>query len=391
MAIAPLQLPSSQPFTQQIDFATPLARIGQSIDTAQQRQSLADLGKGIMDGSVNIHQAAGQALAAGNSQLGLSLLKLEQLGAQSANGVYGTPIYGTDANGKTVLGAITKNGQFRQLDTGGVTPTPGVRFLDTGTGFIGMNSRTGQPMGPISGGQGGVTGASSPAAGALAASPVPASPAAPAAPFRQDPLSIGNVIGGGTANPGAPQGNFIPKDIRGAEAAKAEGKAQGTAVAEYQSIKSKMPGLEQVVKKLDGLADKATYTLAGQGLDNSMRQLGMQPRDAAIARAQYTATVDNQILPLLRDTFGAQFTEREGNVLRATLGDPNKSPKEKQALLRAFIDQKNRDVEALRVRTGQPATQRPAQSSAPPMQGARQAPDGNWYVQQNGRYFRVEQ
>lgn len=29
--------------------------------------------------------------------------------------------------------------------------------------------------------------------------------------------------------------------------------------------------------------------------------------------------------------------------------------------------------------------------AAPPMQGARQAPDGNWYVQQNGKYYRVDQ
>lgn len=37
----------------------------------------------------------------------------------------------------------------------------------------------------------------------------------------------------------------------------------------------------------------------------------------------------------------------------------------------------------------QPAAQSPAQQ--PPMQGARQAPDGNWYVQQNGQWFRVDQ
>jgi hypothetical protein len=29
--------------------------------------------------------------------------------------------------------------------------------------------------------------------------------------------------------------------------------------------------------------------------------------------------------------------------------------------------------------------------TAPPMQGARQAPDGNWYVQQNGKWHRIEQ
>lgn len=127
----------------------------------------------------------------------------------------------------------------------------------------------------------------------------------------------------------------------------AAGKAQGEALATYQSMSSKMPGLEQVITKLDGLSEKATYTLAGQGLDAGMRQMGMDPREAAVARSEYIATVDNQVLPLLRDTFGAAFTVKEGDTLRATLGDPNKTPQEKQVVLRAFIEQKRRDVEAL--------------------------------------------
>jgi hypothetical protein len=36
--------------------------------------------------------------------------------------------------------------------------------------------------------------------------------------------------------------------------------------------------------------------------------------------------------------------------LRATLGDTTKSPKEKQAILNAFIEQKRRDVDALKTR-----------------------------------------
>jgi hypothetical protein len=37
-----------------------------------------------------------------------------------------------------------------------------------------------------------------------------------------------------------------------------------------------------------------------------------------------------------------------------------------------------------------PSTSAPSTSTRPPMEGARQAPDGNWYVQQNGRYHRVD-
>jgi hypothetical protein len=133
----------------------------------------------------------------------------------------------------------------------------------------------------------------------------------------------------------------------------ATGKGRGEAVASFESMSSKMPGLEYTVKQLDGLADQATYTAAGQIVDSAMKQAGMEPREAAIARAQYIAVVDNQVLPLLRDTFGAAFTQKEGETLRNTLGDPNKSPREKQAVLKAFIEQKRRDVEALAVQSGQ--------------------------------------
>ena len=60
-----------------------------------------------------------------------------------------------------------------------------------------------------------------------------------------------------------------------------------------------------------------------------------------------------KFLPLLRDTFGAAFTVKEGETLRATLGDPNYSPAEKDAVLSAFIDQKNNKVMALKRQIGQ--------------------------------------
>lgn len=209
------------------------------------------------------------------------------------------PVYGVDEKGNQVVGTFGKDGSFKKIDTGGVKLQSGVEKIDLGDHYQLRDRRTGQVVG------------------------------------------------------------VEQKNLKEAEAAKAEGKAQGAAVSEYQSIASKMPGLEKVVNDLDDISNRATYTYAGQALDAGARQLGLAPRDAAIARAEYTAKVDNQILPLLRDTFGAQFTQKEGETLRATLGDPDKSPQEKQAVLRAFIEQKRRDVEALASRAGQ---------SAPPQQ-----------------------
>lgn len=54
-----------------------------------------------------------------------------------------SPVWGTDGEGKTVLGQISKSGKFKPLDTGGFTPTPGISNIDTGTGTRTINNRTG--------------------------------------------------------------------------------------------------------------------------------------------------------------------------------------------------------------------------------------------------------
>ena len=124
----------------------------------------------------------------------------------------------------------------------------------------------------------------------------------------------------------------------------AAGTQQATSNAEVAEMQRNMPGLLTVVDQLDVLADTATYTTGGQVRDRVAKELGMEPGEGAIARAEYIAVVDNQVLPLLRQTFGAAFTAKEGDTLRATLGDPDKSPAEKKAVLRAFIEQKKRDL-----------------------------------------------
>lgn len=127
-----------------------------------------------------------------------------------------------------------------------------------------------------------------------------------------------------------------------------EGKTQAELDALSESVSSKLPGLRTVIDTLTNLADTATYTQSGQIMDSVKRELGLPVGQGAIDRSSYIAIVDNQVLPLLRDTFGAAFTQKEGESLRATLGDPNKSPAEKKAILNAFIAQKERDVAGMR-------------------------------------------
>lgn len=114
-------------------------------------------------------------------------------------------------------------------------------------------------------------------------------------------------------------------------------------VDEYENMVSKMPELEATVERLKELAPIATYTKSGRVRDIISQELGM-PTEQSIARDEYESIIANQILPLLRDTFGAQFTEREGNSLKATLGDPNKSAQSKVKVLDSFINQKTKSI-----------------------------------------------
>ena len=85
----------------------------------------------------------------------------------------------------------------------------------------------------------------------------------------------------------------------------------------------------------------------------------MKVGEGATARVEYMKKVDNEVLPLLRQTFGAQFTLQEGRDLRTTLGDPDLSPAEKDAALIAFIDAQRAKIETAKRRVATPAAAPP--------------------------------
>jgi hypothetical protein len=159
-------------------------------------------------------------------------------------------------------------------------------------------------------------------------------------------------------------------------AATAEGKAVGTelgdAKARLSAADASMPRLEEAVTNLKALGEVATYTVAGRGADATRKEAGLEPSKGAVARSTYIAHVKNNVLPLLRQTFGAAFTAAEGDSLLATLGDPNMHPREKEAVLNAFMSDKRAELEALRRQTGSP-------SATPPVPGG----DG-WSIKKKG-------
>lgn len=136
------------------------------------------------------------------------------------------------------------------------------------------------------------------------------------------------------------------------------GQAKGESTVKLKELKASLPGLEQVAADLSVLGKKATYTMTGQGVDAVRRQLGMSAGEGSVARKEYISKVDNEVLPLLRSTFGAAFTAKEGDSLKATLGDPNASPEEKDAVLRSFIQTKRAQIKGLEGAPSPAATMR---------------------------------
>lgn len=128
--------------------------------------------------------------------------------------------------------------------------------------------------------------------------------------------------------------------------------SRGETLNEYERAKAALPGLQEVTGKLKALADIATYTMSGKAFDFMAKELGFGSTEGSTARAKMTSLVDNQILPLLRDTFGAAFTAAEGDRLRNAMLDPDSSPEAKKATLDSFLAQRIRNLEAKQAELG---------------------------------------
>ena len=100
------------------------------------------------------------------------------------------------------------------------------------------------------------------------------------------------------------------------EAEKAGAKAQTEQyykdIEDYNTSISNMQPLVDTVKKMKDLSNKMTYTGAGKAYNEIRKQLGLPATEGAVSRAEYIATAKNILFPILRQTFGAQFTQKEG-------------------------------------------------------------------------------
>ena len=170
--------------------------------------------------------------------------------------------------------------------------------------------------------------------------------------------------------------------------ARADAKAAGENLTDLRRLRAALPGLQQVVSQLRELTPVASATVSERAFDQVARQLGFGATEGATARAKYIAIIDNELLPLLRQTFGAAFTEKEGERLKITLGDPNATAAEKNAQLDAFIEAKVREIETKEREAGQRPTEADFGSAEGVPEGriARNPQTGQTLVVRNGRW-----
>ena len=145
---------------------------------------------------------------------------------------------------------------------------------------------------------------------------------------------------------------FKPAITRAVKLAEKEAAARGETLTELARSEAALPGLTDAVSQLKELAPLVTSTFGGRAFDAVVKESGFGSTKGANARAKFIAIINNQVLPLLKETFGAAFTAEEGNALRATMGDPDASPAQKMEQLDAFIAQKTRNIESKKLELG---------------------------------------
>ena len=139
---------------------------------------------------------------------------------------------------------------------------------------------------------------------------------------------------------------FKPQITKAVKLAEAGAKARGETLTELARSEAALPGLINAVDQLKQLAPIATSTFGGRIFDFAVKESGFGSTKGATSRTKFIAIINNQVLPLLKETFGAAFTAQEGESLKATMGDPDVTPEEKMVQLDAFIDQKMRNIQS---------------------------------------------
>lgn len=126
-----------------------------------------------------------------------------------------------------------------------------------------------------------------------------------------------------------------------------EGKKKAQYNQEYENQQALFENAQQIANELRYLADEATYSPVGRFLDEIAHTFG-SGTPGSVAREKYQQTINNELIPKLKQYLGGQFTEKEGEMLRQTLGDVNATPAEKKAAIDAFMFARERALNQAR-------------------------------------------
>lgn len=126
-----------------------------------------------------------------------------------------------------------------------------------------------------------------------------------------------------------------------------EGKKKAQYKQEYENQQALFDNAQQITNELRYLADEATYSPFGRFLDGIAHIFG-SGTPGSVAKEKYQQTINNELIPKLKQYLGGQFTEKEGEMLRQTLGDVNATPAEKKAAIDAFMFARERALNQAR-------------------------------------------
>ena len=124
-----------------------------------------------------------------------------------------------------------------------------------------------------------------------------------------------------------------------------QAKKESEAAENLQKQESLYEKSSQMADELVKLADEATYSLFGRGLDALAYLFGASTK-GSVAREKYKQTIANQLIPQLKQMLGGQFTEKDREALMDTLGNPNSTPAEKKAAIQSFMETRLRELQA---------------------------------------------
>lgn len=337
-------------------------QLGSGIAKDQRLSSARQSAQETLQSGGDARNALAQLLGAGDTQ-GANVLAQYQ---NNINSVYGTPIYGTGPDGKTQIGTFDKGGAFRKIDTGDFVPTPGIRTVDTGTGTVLIDSRTGRPMGPAAGAPGGQY--------------VPPQ--------------------------GQQSSGYIPKDVQGEAQQKAVGSDVGDKQANMGKAQAALGASLSSLQRMKTFADRVSSGNV-EGITGLMGMLPSVPGGRSANTQANLETLKSQIsfgvLQAMREaskTGGAlgSVSDQEGQRLENNLAALSHAQDAKQfrkamqdikdwadstgVRLKAAHDQ---DFASLPQRGQQMAPARPAQQA--PQQVTRKTIGNRNFIQQNGQWF----